>query len=91
MRVGTAIKDPDDTLDYDVDYDRFLPDGDTIQSATATADDGITIESVSVSGNVVKTWVSGGVSGASYVVTVNATSTGGRIKDVCFTLRVRNC
>lgn len=91
MRVGAAIKDPDDTLDYDVYFGRVLPDGDTVQTATADADEGITVESVSVSDNVVKVWVSGGESGSSYTVTVNATSAGGRIKDACFTLRVRNC
>lgn len=92
MRLGSRIKDPDDTIDYDVDFGRYLPDGDSVQSATASSDDPtLVVESVSVSDSVVKVWLSGGEDGQHYSVDVSATSAAGRTKSVCFTIRVRNC
>ena len=91
--IGIAIKDPDDTLDYDVEFGRYLPDGDTVTSASAVAypEDGtLVVESVSVSDNVVKVWVSGGDNPETYSVTVTATSAAGRQKDATFKLRMRS-
>lgn len=89
--LGIRLKDPDDTLDYDVDFSRYLPEGDAIQTASASADAGLTIDSTSVADQVVKVWISAGSDGATYAVTVTAASVGGRVKDATFKLRVRHC
>lgn len=90
--LGTVRKRPDDQLDYDVTFERWLSDGDTITDATAVADpSGVTIDRVEVFGDVVKTWISGGIAGASHKINVTATTTQGRVKEVTFNLRIVEC
>lgn len=91
----TLIKQPADQRDYDIDFARWIPDGDTITTATAIvtpivpATD-IVIESVAITSPVVKVWISGGLDGSTYKITVTASTTGGRIKETEFKLRVRD-
>lgn len=90
--LGTVRKRPDDQLDYDVTFERWLSDGDTITDATAVADPvGVNIDRVVVFGDVVKVWVSGGTTGASHTIIVTATTTQGRVKEVTFNLRIVEC
>lgn len=97
--LGTVQKQPADQRDWDVEFDRWIPDGDTITTAVATVDPpfdaeldpaGLEIVSVQVSGLIVKVWVKGGVDGKTYTVTVTASTQGGRIKETEFKIRVRN-
>lgn len=88
--LGSAIKRPDDTLDYDIDFSAWLPAGDTIQAASASAE-GLTTQPVVVDGITIKVWISGGEASRSYTVFVIAETQGGRIKEVCFRLRVKRC
>lgn len=90
--LGTVRKRPDDMLDYDVTFERWLSDGDTITDATAIADPvGVIIDRVEIFGDVVKVWISGGEVGASHKINVTATTTQGRVKEVTFNLRVTEC
>lgn len=90
--LGTVRKRPDDQLDYDVTFERWLSDGDTITDATAVADPiGVIIDSVEIFGDIVKVWISGGEVGASHKINVTATTTQGRVKEVTFNLRVTEC
>lgn len=90
--LGTMRKRPDDTLDYDVSFERWLSAGDDLTDATATADSiDLTVNSVSLSGSVAKVWLSAGLAGNSYQITVTATTSQGRIKEVTFNLRVVEC
>lgn len=89
--LGCKKQTPDDRLDYDIDFSRWLSDDDTITDATATADDGLTVEAVQVFGKIVKVWASGGIKGKSYKVDVTATTEGARVKDECFTIRISEC
>lgn len=92
MILGTMTKQPADRLDYDVEYDKWLPDGDALSLASATVDQpGLTIDSVQVIGTVVKVWLSGGDDGITYKVTVSVTTNDGRVKDDEFKIRVRDC
>ena len=85
------FKQPADVLDYDVEYGDWLPDGDALSQATALADStDLSINSVQVIGTMVKVWISGGIDGAQYKVTVTATTNDGRVKEANFTIRVRN-
>lgn len=89
--LGCKRQRADDRLDYDVDFSRWLSDDDAISDATAEADVGLTVETVQVFGNIVKVWVSGGVIGKSYVVTVTATTHDARVKEESFTIRISEC
>lgn len=94
--LGNVQKQPADTLDYDVDFGKWLPDDDEILTvvATATTIDGeatpLVIDSVQVASPIVKVWLSGGTDGSGYVVTVTIATAGGRIKETEFKLRVKD-
>ena len=71
-----VTKDPADVIDYSVDFKSLLQ-GDTISTATIVGTN-LTIDSSSVSGNVVTIWVSAGSAGTigevkTTIVTTNAT------------------
>lgn len=90
--LGTVRKRPDDLLDYDVQFERWLSDGDTITDASALPDPtGLSIDRVEIFGDVVKVWISGGEVGASHRINVTATTAQGRVKEVTFNLRVTEC
>lgn len=92
------LKDPDATLDYLVNFGRWLPTGDTISTRTVTVTTGITKVSdaivsgtdangTSVASAAVQVWLSGGTLGAEYAVTCHVTTAAGRINDETFTVR----
>lgn len=90
--LGTVRKRPDDMLDYDVEFERWLSDDDSITDAVAVASpEGVNVSSVQVFGNVVKVWLSGGSAGDSYAIVVTATTAQGRVKEIQFNLRVTEC
>lgn len=90
--LGAAKKQPGDNLDYDIDFERWLPDGDALVSAVAVADDNtITVGDVEVIPPLVKVWLSAGEAGKSYKITVTTTTAEGRVKEVSFNLRVAEC
>lgn len=91
MRLPPQKKADNDTLDYDIDFTDWLNYPDTVVSATAISDEGITIENSQVFDGVVKVWVSGGKAGNSYNINVTATTNEGRVVEVCFNLRVTGC
>lgn len=84
-------KRPEDQLDYDVDFTRWLT-GDVITTAEAIADpEEIYIQSVEVFDQVVKVWISGGQVGKTYKISVSATTDKSRVKEESFILRVTEC
>lgn len=93
MSKSIYTKQPGDTIDIDIDASQWLPEGDTIQSASAVGDTGLTLGETSANTitKFVKQWVSGGTNGMTYKVTVTITSTNipSRIKEVEFYIRVK--
>lgn len=91
--LDVMTKKPADHLDYDVDFSRWIPDGDTILTVETAVDkpDGVTVQSVAVASPIVKVWLEGGVSGETYKITVKAATNGGRVKEVDFQIRVKGC
>ena len=91
--LGTLQKRPADELDYDVNFEKWLTPNDTITSVTAiVAPVGeLVVESTSITGQIVKVWLAGGVLNKTYSVTVTVATSGGRIKQVEFNLRVKDC
>lgn len=82
-------KDPDDVLDYQVDWSGRLPTGDTISTSTWIVPAGLTKDSDSTSTKTTTIWLSGGTAGSTYSVTNRVVTTGGRTMDASVTLRLR--
>ena len=90
--LGAVRKQPGERLDYDIDFTKWMTDGDVLALATAAADDAsLTVEAPQVIPPLVKVWISGGNAGKSYKVTVTVTTADGRVKTVNFNLRVSEC
>lgn len=89
--LGVVRKAAEEQLDYDVDFERWLSDGDTVQSAEVEPIEGLQVVSVQVFGAVVKVWLAGGELFQTYTVKVTATSAEGRVKEECFKVRVTGC
>ena len=91
--IGTVTKRPGDRLDYDVDFSHWLTPGDTITSATAVVSpaDELIVESVQIVDQSVKVWLTGGEDEKAYSILVTVATSGGRIKEIEFKLRVRDC
>lgn len=102
--LGSAYKQPDEQLDYDIDFSQWLYDGDVITSVETEvmlpyvnpsyappAGTDLTVSSTQINGQVIKIWVINGINGKQYEIKVRALTSGGRIKDECFKIRVRDC
>jgi hypothetical protein len=97
MSQNLFVKDPQDVLDYDLDYanpiDRWLSEGDTLNSATATLDvddtSGLVIDSVGFTDTMVKLWLSAGTDGETALIHVLVTTAGSRTKEVDVRVRIR--
>lgn len=80
--LKTYYKQPGDVQDYDIGFTAWLAGlADTADSVTVTASTGITVDSYSLSGSVVKVWLSGGTANQRYVVTAALQTVGGRTKE----------
>ncbi|MBL4651281.1 MAG: hypothetical protein JKY53_00240 [Flavobacteriales bacterium] len=86
----SVCKDPSDVVDYSLDFKQLLQ-SDTISTATVTADF-VTIDSSSISGNIVTFFVSAGTNGKTALVTVKIVTTNAtpRTFERSFKIRVEN-
>lgn len=83
-------KDPDDVLDYPIDWSDVLAlDEDTISTVTWTFPAGITKVSQTEDDTVAVAWISGGTDGVRYSIGCRIQTAGGRIYDRTFELSVR--
>lgn len=91
MILETYTKQPNEIQDYDVDFNEYLASmgGDTITNAAVIVPDGITLVTHLTIDNVVKLFLSGGTDGERYVVTVRATTAGGRVREGEIAIRVK--
>jgi len=80
-------KDPNDVLDYNIDWSQFLGD-DTISSSSWTVPAGIDKVTDSKTDTVTTIWLSGGVAGQTYLITNRIITAGARIKDKSFSVYV---
>lgn len=96
-------KDPGDRLDWkfdfksttngsDTDVADVLASGETISSRTVTADDGITVDSSSITdtNTSVTVWLSGGTAGEEYTVTCTIVTSAGRTYEEHIKIQVRH-
>ena len=78
--LATHIQQPADTLDYDVTYEDWLEEGDSVESVTVAVEPaGLTVVSM-IANPIVKLWVSGGVDRTTYKITLTTTTLDGRVK-----------
>lgn len=75
------LKDPDATLDFEVDWSQWLQASETITASGWTVPAGLTRVSDTHTGTTATVWLSGGVLGQRYTVTNEITTSGGRIDD----------
>lgn len=84
-----AKKAVQERLDWVFDFDRWLPDGDSIASVEAEPSSGFLWETLPViEGDRIRLWVSGGLPQGNYSVTVVVTTTQGRRKTECLNIRI---
>lgn len=82
MKRWPAKKDPDEVLDFEIDWSARLGDSDAISSVTWTVPAGLTKESQSNTTTVAVVWLSGGlVADESYQIGCRIVTTGGRTYD----------
>lgn len=62
------IKDSSAILDYKWDLEDWLPDGDTLLSASVTMPDGLTLVSQNITTTYLITWIGGGTPGTTYEI-----------------------
>lgn len=89
MILGSFIKQPAETLDYDLDFDDALPSSDEVVSATVIAIPDTMTVYATIAGRLVKVWASGGTDKVKYKIEVTATTDEGRIKQDEFYLMVK--
>lgn len=91
MSIPIYTKQPGDNIDIDIDLSAVFSGSDTVFTAVAVAEAGITlgVTSMNTVTKFVKQWVSGGTTGNRYKVTMTITSTEGRVKEVDFYVKVK--
>lgn len=89
MALVWPFKDPDEVLDYIIDWSARLGDSDTISTSTWTFPSGITKDSDSNTTTTTTAWVSGGTIGETYEILNRVTTTGGRTYDQTVKLKVK--
>jgi len=85
-------KYPAEVWDYDVEFTRSLPDGDTILSATVTvepAESMVSCPRFDLGTDTVKVWLIDGLSGKTATASVIAMTAQGRTIEEEFKIRVR--
>lgn len=80
MTLTWPHKDPDEVLDYQIDWSTRLG-GDTISSSEWTVPDGLTEDSATNDTTTATIWLSGGVLGKVYEVQNRIVTAGGRTMD----------
>lgn len=75
------LKDVDSILDYGVNWDEWVEEGEAITSHTITAEAGITVDSSTESSGIVTIWLSGGTSGTTYNVACKIITDKGRTEE----------
>lgn len=80
MKVGSATQQPGERFSYTINYSRALTAGDGLASAAllSVVPSGLTINNVGVFDTRVRFWVTGGVSGRTYVATFKVDTDDGR-------------
>ena len=84
-------KDPDEVLDYSIDWTKRLESDDTIATSEwIVPEDGVSKDSDDFADTSTTIWLSGGVAGQTYSFTNRVTTAQGRTMDQSIRLKVKN-
>lgn len=83
-------KDPNEVLDYSIDWNPRLITGDAIATATWTIPAGLTQGASSFANGITSTFISGGAENVTYTVQCRITTTGGRTMDQSVKLKIKS-
>jgi hypothetical protein len=86
--MRTFRKDPDEVLDYTVNWSQRLQANETISSSDWIVDSGITEDKRSMSSTSATIWLSGGSTGTSYTLINRVQTSVGRVYEQHFVI---NC
>lgn len=91
MALSWPYKDPDEVLDYQVDWSDRLDTGDTISSSSFTVSEGtgLTIDSSTYTDDTATVWLSAGTEGENYVINNRIVTANGRTFDQSVKIRVK--
>lgn len=94
MATEWPTHDPDELLDYGIDWTRRLEEGDRIVASTWTAPAGIgaggpTLSTPGLTDTATTIWITGGTAGESYRVQNRVTTAAGRVMEESKRLTVR--
>lgn len=91
MKLGSVTQQPAERLSYTIDYSDALTVGDNLQNAgAASTPAGLTVDNVGPYDPRVKFWVSGGVSGVTYKITITANTADGRTFQDEITMKIKD-
>jgi len=82
--LATFTKDPNEVLDYVVDWTSWLGGADTIATSAFTVPTGLTLTSSSNTSTTATVWLSDGIATQSYTVTNQVVTAGGRTVERSF-------
>jgi hypothetical protein len=83
-------KDPDEVLDYQIDWAAKLAQAESISTSTFTVDGGVTVQSSSNTTTTTTVWLSAGNEGAVANILNRITTSGGRTMDQTVALPIRS-
>lgn len=83
-------KDPNEKLDYTLNWTAALIDSDTIQESLWTVPSGLVSSSESHDDTKCVIWLSGGTEGEKYTISNKITTAAGRIMERSATLKVKS-
>jgi hypothetical protein len=81
-------KDPDATIDYQLDWSDWLVDDDVLAGVSWSVATGLTQEATVHDDTTATVWVSGGTIDEEYLVTCEITTSDGRVENQSFTVVV---
>jgi hypothetical protein len=90
--LGTVKKQPNEVIDVDVSFDTFLPTLDEIVSIESFPDDPslvIPFTDIVDNNRTVKVWLQEGTDGIDYKVTVRIHTSGGRVVEAEFKVKLK--
>lgn len=85
--ITQYVKDPDETLDYQIDWSDWLGT-DTISLSSWDVTSGITVDSSSNTTTTATIWLSGGTENSRYEITNTVTTADGRIAEKSFIVKI---
>lgn len=88
--IGRFIHDPDATLDYSIDWSRWLAEGETVTASAWEVPSDLENENDDNAAGIATVWVSGGTAGTEYRLTNHITTSAGRTDDRSIALVVQD-